>query len=91
LKERAFEEEGFLIARIEVDYRRPILLGDKVRVDLQCERIGTSSFTLAFRIVKEGDGAVFAEARTVQVMLDFKTQRPRPISAVAQVWLGTQL
>jgi len=90
LKERPFEEDGFLIARIEVDYRKPILIGDKVRVDLRCDKIGTSSFSQVFRIVREADGVVVAEAHTVQVMLDFKTQRPRPIRPETLAWLRTQ-
>ena len=50
---RPFEEEGFLVARVEMDYRKPILLGDAVRVGLRARKIGTSSFTLAYRVVRE--------------------------------------
>lgn len=90
LEGRPFEEEGFLIARVEVDYRKPILLGDSVRVELHCVKIGTTSFTLAFKVVREPDGAVFAEAHVVQVMLDFATQRPKPIGPETLAWLRTQ-
>jgi acyl-CoA thioester hydrolase len=90
LKGRPFEEEGFLIARIEVDYRKSILLGDQVRVDLRCHKIGTTSFTLVFRVVREPDEQVFAEAHIVHVMLDFTTQRPKPIGPETLAWLRTQ-
>jgi len=90
LKGRPFAEDGFLIARIEMDYRKPISLGDKVKVDLRCDRIGNSSFTLAYRLVREPDGVVLAEAQTVQVFLDFKTQRPKPIRKDTLEWLRTQ-
>lgn len=90
IKDRPFEEEGFLIARLEVDYRKPILLGDKVRVDLRCDKIGTTSFSLAFKVVRDGDGVVFAEAHIVHVMLDFKSQRPRPIRPEVALWLRSQ-
>jgi len=90
LGDRPFETEGFLIARIEVDYRRPIRLSDEVRVELRCIRIGTTSFDLVYRVFRAQDQAVLAEARTVQVMLDFKTNRPTPIPDETRGWLEGQ-
>jgi acyl-CoA thioester hydrolase len=90
LRERTFEEEGFLIARIEVDYRKSILITDHVRVEIRCDQIGTSSFAMVFKVLSDKDDSVFAEARTVQVMLDFETQRPKPISPETLAWLRTQ-
>ncbi len=90
LGDQAFEAEGFLIARIEVDYRRPIRLSDEVRVELKCKRIGTSSFDLAYRVFRAQDQALLAEAKTVQVMLDFKTSRSTPILGATRKWLEGQ-
>ena len=90
LGDRPFEAEGFLIARIAVDYRRPILMSDEVRVEIRCVRIGTTSFDLACKVFRAQDQAVLAEARTVQVMLDFKTNRPTPIPAATRTWLESQ-
>ena len=87
---RKFQEEGFLIARVEVDYRQPILLGDDVRVELACGRVGNSSFELCYRLTQGLGGPVFAEGKSVQVMLDFATQRPRPLSTATRAWLGAQ-
>lgn len=87
---RAFTEEGFLIARTEVDYRKPILLGDDVRVELRCTKVGTTSFDVAYRLTQGPGGAVFAEGRTVQVMLDFATNSPAPLAARTRAWLETQ-
>lgn len=87
---RPFESEGFLIARVEADYRLPILLEDLVRIELRCTRVGTSSFDLAYRVTRGADDAVFAEAKTVQVMLDFGTNRPAPLTDQARIWLATQ-
>lgn len=58
LGDRAFETEGFLIARIEVDYRRPIRLSDEVRVELRCIRIGTTSFDLVYRVFRRSEELV---------------------------------
>lgn len=87
---RDFREEGFLIVRAEVDYRRPILLGDDVRAELRCTRVGSSSFDLEYRLTKGPGGEVLAEGRTVQVMLDFGTQRSKPLSPLTRQWLEAQ-
>ena len=87
---RKFQEEGFLIARTEVDYRQPILLGDDVRVELRCTRVGNSSFELAYRLTKGLGGELFAEAKTVQVMLDFTTNRPKNLEPGTRDWLEAQ-
>ncbi len=88
---RKFQEEGFLIARVEVDYRMPILLGDDVRVELRCTKVGNSSFDLGYRLTKGLEGEVFAEGKTVQVMLDFVAQRPKPLSLATRAWLEAQV
>ncbi|MBP1625748.1 MAG: thioesterase superfamily protein [Holophagaceae bacterium] len=90
LRGRSFQECGFLIARIEVDYRKPILLQDAIRVELRCPQVGTSSFTLGFKVLREKDGVVMAEGQTVQVMMDFEHQRPQAIPADAVAWLKAQ-
>jgi len=87
---RAFTEEGFLIARVEIDYRKPIVLGEEVRVDLRCPHVGNTSFALAYKVVRARDEVVLAEAQTVQVMMDFATQRPRPVRPQTLAWLRTQ-
>ena len=87
---RSFKDHGFLIARTEIDYRKPIFFHDSIRVELRCHQIGTSSFSLGFLVLREKDDVVLAEGQTVQVMLDFKTNRPRPISDEAQIWLKAQ-
>ncbi len=88
---RKFQEEGFLMARVEVDYRQPILLGDDVRVELHCTRVGNTSFELSYRVTKGLGGDPFAEAKTVQVMLDFSTNRPKPIAESTRDWLEAQV
>ncbi len=87
---RPFEAEGFLIARIEVDYRSPILIEDEVRVEIRCTKIGRTSFDLAYRVYAEQDGRLLAEAKTVQVMLDFDTQRPAEILPATRRWMEGQ-
>jgi len=91
IKDRPFEEDGFHIARLEIDYRKPIHSGEKVRVELRCDRIGNTSFTLAYKVIREPEGVVLAEAQTVQVFMDFKTRRPKPIRTETLAWLRSQV
>jgi len=86
---RPFVEEGFLIARVEVDYRQPVLFGEGIEVEVVCSEVGNRSFTLDYRVVGK-DGLVRAEARTVQVMFDFQAQRPRPLGPALAAWLRSQ-
>ena len=87
---RDFEEEGFLIAHVEVDYRKSIVLGEAVRVELRCSHVGTTSFTLAYKVLRTKDEVVLAEGQTVQVMMDFATRRPKPLRAQTLAWLRAQ-
>lgn len=80
LNGRAFADNGFLIARVEVDYRKPALLGDDIRVELHVAQVGNSSFSLVYRILREPGGVVIADAQTVQVGYDFKSGRPKPLT-----------
>ncbi|HHQ49071.1 MAG TPA: acyl-CoA thioesterase [Acidobacteria bacterium] len=58
----------FVVARVEIDYRRSIELGQRVTVAIRCDAIGRSSFTISYRIT--ADGLPCAEARSVQVCID---------------------
>jgi acyl-CoA thioester hydrolase len=87
---RRFEEEGFVMARVEMDYRKPIALGDQVRVELRCAHLGHTSFALAYKVIREKDGVILAEAQTVQVMVDFATMRPRILRPQTEAWLKSQ-
>ncbi len=89
LRGREFRDVGFLIARVEVDYRRPILLGEAVRVELRCPRIGRTSFDLDYRVLRK-DQLLCAEGRTVQVMMDFGSGRPAAIPDSVRGWLEGQ-
>lgn len=90
LGDRRFETEGFLIARIEVDYRRPVLIEDHPLVEVRVSRLGNTSFDLVYRVLSRKDGAVLAEAKTVQVMMDFGTYKPEPIRPETRAWLEGQ-
>ncbi len=80
-----------VVARIDVDYRRPILFRpEPYAVETWVTRIGTSSYDLACRIV-DGDGSLFSKAEVRLVAFDTSTQRSRPLSDVERARLEAVL
>jgi len=69
---------GVIMARAEIDYRRPSFYGQLLEVRLSLAAIGRTSFTYDYEIV-DGSNNVIATARTVQVMYDYEKARPVPI------------
>jgi acyl-CoA thioester hydrolase len=76
--------EGAVLARIDVDYRRPIRFRpEPVVVETWVTRIGRSSYDLGSRIIDDQPelATVFAEAQAVIVAYDVEAQRSRPLTA----------
>jgi acyl-CoA thioester hydrolase len=71
---------GYVIARVEIDYRRELTLEDDV-VLARCslERLGTKSVTTSESVVTR-DGETVAEAKAVLVARDEKAGGSRVIS-----------
>ena len=69
---------GVILARSEIDYRRPARFGDVLEVRLGIAALGRTSFTYEYQIVDE-NGQLVAAARSVQVMYDYGAGRPVPI------------
>ncbi len=71
------QEIDFVLARVEIDYRRPVFFNDPLRCELWVEKIGRSSFTVGY-LFAVGDATV-AEARSVQVFVDLASGQPKPV------------
>jgi len=63
------EDFDFLVARIEIDYRRPLRYGEPLTACVRVAGVGTSSFTLEYVLLVGGD--VVAQGRSVQVFFDY--------------------
>jgi acyl-CoA thioester hydrolase len=71
---------GYVIARVEIDYRRELTLeDDTVVARCSLDRLGTKSVTTSESIVTRG-GEIAAEAKAVLVARDEKTGRSREIT-----------
>ncbi len=69
----------FVVGRAECDYVSAVMLRETLRVEVWLSRIGNSSFVLDYELHDEATGRLCARGKTVQVMTDSKTGRPRPI------------
>jgi acyl-CoA thioester hydrolase len=70
---------GVILARVEIDYRRPAKYGDRLRIDVAIAAIGRTSLTYQYEIV-DAEGQLVAAAKTVIVRFDYAAGRPVPIS-----------
>lgn len=70
---------GPILGRVAIDYRRPVIYPDTVRVDATTTRIGRSSFNMAYRIWSAGQNAEVASAEDVIVVFDYRAGRSTPV------------
>jgi acyl-CoA thioester hydrolase len=76
----ALTEHGFIVARVEIDYRKAAVPGDRLLVRLRVDRVGRSSFAVGYEIVNAKTHELVAEAKSVQVAYDYAQGRSVPLS-----------
>jgi acyl-CoA thioester hydrolase len=69
---------GVILARAEIDFRRPARYGDVLEVRIGIAAVGRTSFTYEYEI-SDAAGNLVATAKTVLVMFDYAANRPMPI------------
>lgn len=72
------QQQGIILARIEIDYRAPLFLRDNVFVYTRCSKIGRKSIELSWVIVREKSSGeeVIAQGIAVLVCYDYKANKP---------------
>jgi acyl-CoA thioester hydrolase len=73
------EGVGPILARLGIEYRRPVTFPDTVLVETTVKRIGNSSFTMASRIRSEVQGIEVATDEEVIVLFDYRAGKPTPV------------
>lgn len=73
-----WSKDGIILARIEVDYKAPILLEDEVWVYTRVSRLGTSSYDMDYAIVRIANNfsAIAALGKSVQVCYNYEKHTP---------------
>lgn len=70
------------VVHAELDFAAPVRWRDDVRVAVACERMGTTSFTIAFTVVRRGageDDVVAVTGRNVYVVLSTASWTKQPV------------
>jgi acyl-CoA thioester hydrolase len=79
---------GFILARVECNFRSQARYGDELDVRLSLASVGRTSFTYAYEIVDAPTGRLVASAKTVLVSYDYAAERPVPIADVLRAELA---
>jgi acyl-CoA thioester hydrolase len=69
---------SFILARVEIDFRAELRIGEEIEVRTRCSRIGTKSFDLE-HVIAAGDRVV-AEAKSVLVAYDYDLGTSVPVT-----------
>ena len=73
------EDMNMIVARVEIDFKAPVRLGQVVEVSVRTSRFGTKSFDLDYELRVEGE--LVAVAKSVQVAYDYNRREPVPVPA----------
>ena len=77
-----WDSESLILARIEMDYKQPILLEDHISVYTWVSRLGSKSFDMSCAIVKAAEGGAeieVAKGLAVIVCFNYKLNQTIPI------------
>jgi 1,4-dihydroxy-2-naphthoyl-CoA hydrolase len=83
-------DEGLLLplSRAEADYKRPLTLGDRVRVTATPVRLSADSFAVDYVVVRLGTPEkVAVTARTTHVCVRPATRERAPLPAALAAWV----
>lgn len=77
-----WQNEGLILAHQQISYKAPIFLKDKITVVTWFVKAGTTSFEMAYEIVrteKDGSETVCASGSSVQVCYNYTEAKPVPV------------
>ncbi len=70
---------AFVVVNININYRRPAVLGDLLNVTSQVQQLNGKSGILSQVITLEPEGQVVADAQITFVCIDLNTQKALPL------------
>src|SRR5438128_9579551 len=65
---------NMVVARVEIDFKAPVRLGQEVEISVRASRFGTKSFDFDYEL--RVDGELVAQAKSVQVAYDYERREP---------------
>lgn len=74
------EDFGVILARVEIDYKSPVMHDEVLLVGCRVTELGGSSIHMEYRIEAKGDGRLVAQAKSVMVAFDYALNKPVRVS-----------
>jgi len=74
------EDFGVILARVEIDYKSPVLHHETLLVGCRVTELGGSSIKMEYRVEAKGDGRLVCEAKSVMVAFDYALNKPVRVS-----------
>jgi acyl-CoA thioester hydrolase len=74
----ALSDVDTVLANVELEFRRPVELGDDVTVAVRVPELGRSSIPMEYEVRADGEVAATGEAVQVAVNRDSRESRPIP-------------
>lgn len=71
-----WEEVEVVLARMEIDFRSPARLGERILTGARVERFGNTSFTVRLATWEESEDRPVADAKQIQVVVSGEDYRP---------------
>jgi len=78
----------FHVRRAEVDYLKPFVWGDAVRIWVRIDRVGTTSMRQRYEMVNEATGKLHCAVDMVIVNVHLPTGQPAPIDAAVRQFIA---
>jgi 4-hydroxybenzoyl-CoA thioesterase len=70
---------GLPTVKVETEFSAPLRYGDRVRIELELEEMGSRSITVRYTATRMSDGVVSARAKVKKVAIDNDTFKSIPI------------
>lgn len=75
---------AFVVVNININYRRPAILGDVLRVESRIQQLNGKSGVMAQTVTRQPDGDTVADALLTFVCIDLRTQKAQPFTGELQ-------
>lgn len=82
---------AFVVVNININYRRPALLGERLTVTSEMQKLNGKSGVLSQVITRDSDGDVVADALITFACVDLQTQKARPLEGELRRHLETMM
>lgn len=83
------QQLAFVVVNININYRRPAVLGDVLNIESEVSQLSGKSGIIAQRVLLASDNSVVADAALTFVCIDLRTQKAVPMEGELRERLGS--